>query len=329
MWKKIIITIICLSIVIVFVIQQKQVLKNSSQSSDEFAVQDTLSICQIFLVDKHNHHVTLIKHSNNVWFVNDSTEADQTKINIILQTLHDIQVLRPITDGEQNRVVALLSSEGVKVECYNANKDRIKTIYVGPGTADNLGTYMLVEGANMPCVTHIPGFVGYLSPRFFTDKIIWQSKKVFDSKAENIIELEVNYPKTKSDGFVIKSNKLYDINGIEQTIDKGKLGYYLSSFQHLYFEGYKSELDTKIRDSIRNLIPYCIVKLKAKGAEDRTLYLFEKKTDQSTMQQFDEKGNPIMIDKERYYGFKDNDANLFIVQTFNFGRILKKKKDFE
>ena len=68
-----------------------------------------------------------------------------------------------------NSVIKTLASEGVKVELYTQNKKLYKTFYIGGETADFLGTYMIMEGAKKAYVIHIPGFNGFLTPRFNID----------------------------------------------------------------------------------------------------------------------------------------------------------------
>lgn len=326
---RIVFLLLFIGIGIWYVYVQKTTWKTSDASAQDFSISDTASIAQLFIADQRGHFVNLKRNADASWMVNDSFEADQAKIQLVLQTLKDMQVARPVSESEHNRVIALLSTEGKKVEIYNASGTKMKTFYVGPGTADNTGTYMIHEGAAQAYVLHIPGFVGYLTPRFFTDALIWRSKLVFDANANDITEIDVQYPGNKQDGFSIRDGKVWDENGAEIVCSAQAIAFYKAGFRQLYMEGYKSELEVSIRDSIRAMQPYCTIRVKTVNGKWRQLALHQKKTDQATMQQFDEKGNPIMIDRERYYGFIDNEPYLCMVQQFNFGRIIKTRKDLQ
>jgi hypothetical protein len=50
--------------------------------------------------------------------------------------------------------------------------------------------------------------------------------------------------------------------------------------------------------------------------------------DSQTKQQEDEQGNPLIIDREKYWGFLNNDTNLFVMQKYNFGRLFKTLGEF-
>jgi hypothetical protein len=80
----------------------------------DFSVQDTASVYKVFIADKRGGKVTLNKTENKVWLVNNNIEADANKINLLLSTLKDVQVLRPVAQNEFNSTIAFMSTEGIK-----------------------------------------------------------------------------------------------------------------------------------------------------------------------------------------------------------------------
>ena len=59
-----------------------------------------------------------------------------------------------------------------------------KTYYVGGESKDMIGSYMLLENSNRAFVVYIPGFNGFLAPRFTIDgtKVssdLWRDRTIF------------------------------------------------------------------------------------------------------------------------------------------------------
>jgi hypothetical protein len=297
----------------------------------DFSVQDTASVYKVFIADKRGGKVTLNKTENKVWLVNNNIEADINKVNLLLSTLKDVQVLRPVAQNEFNSTIAFMSTEGIKVELYDKNNDIIKTIYVGTATPEQTGTFMLIEGSSTPFVCHIPGFVGYLTPRFFSHALAWQTKLVFRQTEKDISKVSLSYPQNPGDGFSVENGEtpvLKDAKGQINPIEKGFAKYYLSGFANLFFEGYKEGLPAGFKDSVRHSTPYCVITLNDKNNTETKLYTYYKKVDSQTKQQEDEQGNPLIIDREKYWGFLNNDTNLFVMQKYNFGRLFKTLGEF-
>ena len=145
----------------------------------EFSIKDTSKVTRMFFADKRGNKVLLQRNDQNIWMVNNKFKADPDKINLMLSTMHDVEVRNPITENEHNTVISILATQGIKAEFYHAEK-LIKTIYVGSSTPDQLGTYMLIDGSSLPYATHISGFVGYLTPRFITQEKLWKTKEIFN-----------------------------------------------------------------------------------------------------------------------------------------------------
>jgi hypothetical protein len=290
----------------------------------DFAIKDTAHITRMFFADKKGNQVLLERNENNQWVVNNQYPADPDKVNIMLATMHDVQVRNPITEKQHNTVVGILATEGVKAEFYEGDK-RIKTIYIGSSTPDQEGTYMLIEGSSEPFVTHINGFVGYLSPRFETIAQKWKTKELFTIPAIDIKEVSIQYPQNPKLSFTVTNGAtpvLSSTNGVEQA-DAKFLQFYLGSFQHIFFEAY-AEYTPQQTDSIYHTTPLCILKITKNTGEQTTLQIHLKPVDRRTKQQYDEKGSPLPFDPEKYYAFlNDKKEDVVIIQQYVFGRLLR------
>lgn len=327
---KILLVLVAVSAAVYFVFVRKPWTTLKSELK-EFAIKDTASVTKFFLADKRGHSVTVAKNEQGVWMVDNMYRADITKVNLLLATMHDITVRNPISEKEFNSVIGTLATEGIKAEFYSGDEN-IKTIYVGPGSADQSGTFMLIEGSSAPFVTHIDGFVGYLTPRFYTLQIKWKSKEVFSVAADEIARVTVNYPQQPEQSFEVTNGNSIQVKDVLHntpvTTDPKFAKYYLASFSNLFFEGYDEELSGHSADSIHLTKPYCVIELTKKNNETIKLQLHYKAVGDHTKILYDEDGKLLPYDTEKFFGFINDEKDVVYVQEYNFGKVLKKLADF-
>jgi Domain of unknown function (DUF4340) len=322
--------LVAVSAAVYFVFVRKPWTTLKSELKD-FAIKDTASVTRFFLADKRGHSVTIAKNEQGIWMVDNTYKADITKVNLLLATMHDITIRNPISEKQFNSVIGTLATEGIKAEFYSGDKN-IKTIYVGPGSADQSGTFMLIDGSSAPFVTHIDGFVGYLTPRFYTLQIKWKSKEVFNATENEIAKITMNYPHQPEQSFEIINNGSAEVRDVSNnttvTTDPKFVQYYLGSFANLFFEGYDEELSGHSADSIHLTKPYCIMELTKKNGEKTKLQLHYKAVGDHTKILYDDNGKLLPYDTEKYYGFINDEKDVVYVQEYNFGKVLKKLSDF-
>jgi|694.fasta_scaffold58864_3 hypothetical protein len=329
--KYLVITLSILAI-IYFVFVNKPFSNFRSERKD-FAIKDTASITRIFLADKKNNTVLIEKNADGDWYINNTFKGDLQKINLLKATIHDVEVRNPINESEFNSTIASLSTLGIKTEFY-AGEKLLKTIYIGSPTPDNTGTFMMLENASAPFVTHIPGFVGYLTPRFSVIPERWKSKEIFVLQPEAISSIEVNYPVKPNAGFYIDCDgitpKVYmNKGGKEIPSDLNFIRYYIASFNNLYAESYLDDMPKQLVDSIKSMTPYCKFIVKLRNNQMLSLDVYMKASDRRTKAQFDETtmlSNDI--DPEKYYAFMNGEPTIMLIQQYAFGKLFKHSGDF-
>lgn len=287
------------------------------------SVKDTAAVTKIFMANKNGQKVLLERNEGN-WFV-DGMPADLTKVNLILQTLYTVKVQKPVEPGAINTAIGILATKGIKTEVYEGNK-LVKTIYVGSETPDQSGTIMMLEGATEPVIAHIPGFVGYLTPRFIVDPIKLKSRLVFNNNSANIASLKVTYPSLSNESFNVTNGTLTDAAGNAITLaDANALNFYLNGYGNLYLEGYLSNWPRNEQDSILAMQPHCIIELTDNANKLTTLKVFRKPVGKRTKERYDiETNEAYEYDTEKYFAEVNSDKNLAMIQEFSFGRILIK-----
>jgi Domain of unknown function (DUF4340) len=293
----------------------------------EFSIKDTSAITKMFFADKKGNKVLLQKNEQHVWMIDNKFIADPDKINTLLSTMHDVEVRNPITEAEHNNVISILATQAIKAEFYQGDK-LIKTIYVGSSTPDQVGTYMLIEGAEKPYITHIPGFVGYLTPRFISKQKLWKSKQIFNLSASEIKSVSVQYPMNMNQSFTIENGITPILKSSNTTLnaDEKFLKYYLGSFRNLFFEGYIESSQAE-KDSVHQITPFCIIQVTKSSGEKISLQVNIKAIDSHTKQQYDEKGNVMAYDTEKYFAFINDDKDMVLIQEYVFGKLFKTLDD--
>lgn len=255
--------------------------QNTSLSGQDyqFAVEDTASIYKVFLADRMNHRITL-ERKDNYWTVNNGKKARQTAINNLLETIKKVQLMYRVPRPAIPNLVSDLMAHGIKVEIYNKNNKLLKAYYVGGATSDEMGTHMIMDGANEPYVTYMPSFDGALRIRYFTKESDWWDRAIFVEPMENIQSCSVEYPKLQGKSFRLERKGKDDFEvtpfypgspPVSAPYRKGSAEQYLTGFEKQIAEAYENENPT--RDSISQLVPFCIISMKTKAGVEKTVRL--------------------------------------------------------
>ncbi len=303
-----------------------------SSNAVNFEITDTEKVEKIFLKNRNNQRILLQKKDGR-WHLNDSLIARESAVNLMLTTLRKMRIKGPVAITARDNIIRNMAAKAVKVEVYDT-KGKIKSFYVGGATPDQFGTYMYLEGSLQPYVVYIPGFDGYLTPRFSTAQDEWESRKLFRIKPEEITEVSVNYqddPRgsftlTKKAGdYTIVSDGLKD--GSE--LNFGALSTFFNNFENISFEGYPPMFIShpQKEDSIQALPPWCVVEVKGMNNQRERLYIWQKEA-RTDLSLYDQEGNPLAVDPERLYARKEGSDRLVHIQIYVFRNILVKFDDF-
>jgi hypothetical protein len=318
-----IIVMCALALTTVFVVTkyQKSTLK---EELTDFAVEDTASIDKIFLSDKDGYKLLLERKENYSWSVNKSFEARPDAIKILLETIKQIKVKAPVGRASFNNVVKKLAVKSTKVEIYQKGK-LVKTYYVGGTTEDFLGNYMMIENSSAPFIIYIPGFDGYLYPRYYAIPELWRSTALYRYKAQDIASVKFSDLKNPTLSWelsqvnTIISLKNYKGEDIAR-FDTLRTREFLTQFYNVNCEGFVKEIEPERKDSILNSKPRSIFKIVAKNGETSEIKCFNKKLLAET---FDMNGKLMDLDVDRFYGMlNDNKKDLLLLQNFVFDNLL-------
>ena len=316
--------------------------RSSSTFSDRernFAVKDTATVTKIFLADKKNRTILLERVSAGEWKLNETYLARQTGVELLLETMKNLVPKYPVPRNAHDNIVAQMAAQSVKVEVYQMVYrvdlfDRIqlfphekltKIYYVGSATADNMGTFMLMEGAEMPFVIQLLGFRGYVAPRYSTLEKEWRDHTVFKTKLYDIREVVMEIPAEPENSYRVLNEEdrisLVSLtNGQTMPYDTLRMLNFLTAFTDIRFETILDDIEAVKKDSIINSQPKNILTLIDKDGSETSIKTFYKPNSNQT---FDTEGNFYTYDVDRLYALVNEERDFVLIQYYVFDKVLR------
>ena len=308
---------------------------------DNFAVEDVSTITKIFMSDKLNNKVTLERLDEQNWKLNEKFDANRQVMEMLLETMNELKVKEPVSKSGRNNVIKWLAAKSVKVEIYQTvyridlfdkikmfkHEKLTKVYYVGGETQDNIGTFMLMEGAEDPAIVYIPGFRGFVSPRFSAIETDWRGHKVFDVKISDIKSVRLEYPNLPDSSFEITKVgrsfefKLLESNRLVNEYDTMKVLDYMSSFININFEAFKNGIGQHAIDSLTSKKPLHILTVTDISGKSTTITTFPKAAE---VGEVDDVNNlQVLMDRDRFYALINDKKDFVTIQFFVFDHLIR------
>ncbi len=312
-----------------------------SASEKEFAVKDTAAITKIFLADSYEEQ-TLLERKDGKWVVNGKFEIVNDNIEDLLNCIYNISVKDIVAKSARNTINKRMASGATKVEIYY-NDYRIKlgklklfqytnkkVYYIGQSTMDNLGNYAIMEGSSIPCIVYLPGFRGFISPKYASAEDAWRSHNIVHLKMSKIKQIKsVDFINNANSFSIIRSgNRNFDIIQIQSNqrlpqYDTLRLLDFLSDFRDLNYESMAVDLTKEKKESIfaRKFKEVTIEDTDGKVTSITMFYLDDgSETDEYAHEiDFMESYN-----RDRFYAVINGDAEEIVrCQYFVFDRIVQ------
>ena len=307
-----------------------------------FAVQDTATITKIFMADKNNLSVKLERRADGRWIIDDKYLAHPFNVSMLLGTMKDLTVRYPVPLAARDNVLIRLASIARKVEIYQMKYrinlfDRIKlfprekltrTYYVGDATQDNLGTFMLMEGADQPYVVFLPTLRGFIYTRFSTVEDDWRDHTVFNTPIQNLDWVKVEFMEEPEESFIVKTDDAGNMSLItladnrEQAYDTLRMLQFVTAFKDIRFESIlNNNLEQEFIDSVAAQPMAHRITLKEKDGDEFIVRTFRKG---GFSQFYEEDGATLApFDLDRLYAYINDDRDFVLLQYFVFDKVLR------
>lgn len=337
----IIAVVVALGIVTAIVFGNKSKNRTFEQN---YHIEDVNAITKIFMSDKLDNSVLLTRADDDTtWVVNEKYPASQGKMDLLLETLNQMRIRQKVNRNAVRNIVKNLSVSSTKVEVYQyvpfinwfggklqlfKREKLVATYYVGHETQDNMGTYVFRDGDDEPCIIHIPGFRGFLGPRFEPVPDLWRSHKIVDLPVTDIQSVKVEIPSQPQESFEVRRRNddgfdMYVQNQLAAAFDTVRVAQLLSSFVNLNFDQFagvvpKVELDTTFsRD------PSFRLSVTDTKGNTRSLCTYVKFTDPDLLlEEGAQDKYADFFDVDRLYAILDT-KDTVLIQYFSFDNILQ------
>jgi len=312
------------------------------KSESNFAVADTALVTKIFIADKNNNEVTLVKESAGEWLVNGE-KAQAQKVQTFLKTLHDLKVRNPVPLVARNNVITRMATLAKKVEVYQflpainlfdavrlfPREKLVKTYYVGDVTPDNQGTFMLMEGAEAPYVVHIPGFRGFVASRFSALDYEWRDYTVFRAGIGDIQSVKLEFPQEPGQSCLVEvsddrqvSLKSLADNQVVAPYDTIRMLNFLTSFNDVRFEALlNKQIEQRTIDSVLATVPQTIITLTTRDGYENMVRIYPKKGFAALYMEDGAALEPFDLD--RAYALVNEDKDFVLIQYFVFDKVTR------
>ena len=299
--------------------------------STHFAVADTAAVQKIRIADNNGRVAVVTRvpdHPLGLWTLNDRYPARKDATDLLLKTFKRISVRQPVRASAKEGVLKMMASAGKRVDIFTKDSSTpFKTWFIGTPTQSHTGTHMLLElpesgRSETPYVTHIEGFTGFLSTRFFTEENEWRYTGVYESSADEIAAItaipldDIGTTATlrwNSEGDQIVAEH----NGQTLDLPQRMLRDQWLRFKKVHVETWNSHLSPEAQDSLRSSPLAWNIKVDYKDGREVNLDLHWKAP---IMEEYDTEGRLLPHDGSRMYAVYKGECAL--VQTFVFNPIL-------
>lgn len=244
----------------------------------EFAVPKD-QVYKVFIADRKGNKSTLTRTPKG-WMYNEKYKARPDAINNLLDAIDQVQMQFKPTEAAVPHMVNSLATNGLKVEIYGKDNNLLKAYYIGGATNDEMGTYIILEGANQPYVAELSAWKGNIRFRYNLTGDDWRDRTVFDQKYDEIASVSLEYPAIQDKSFVIKYNgdagavtPFYPFTPpIQRPIRKASMDAYRGNFEKIIAASFNNKHNDKA--TVSKQVPFAIITVEEKSGERQSLKLY-------------------------------------------------------
>ncbi|MEL6142020.1 MAG: DUF4340 domain-containing protein [Bacteroidota bacterium] len=247
----------------------------------DFKVAELEAISKVFISDRAGNATTLTK-SGDAWMVNDQYPANSSAMENLMQAVEQIEMQYIPANKAIPNIVKNLATEGIHVEIFAAGDRKIKGYYIGGSTADERGTFAIMEGAEQPYVVHIPGWVGNVRFRYNLVGDDWRSKILFQENLANIDLVSIEYPTQRNKSFVLERGSdgyaigpFYETGQPTRKLSVGRAEQYLSAYESVYLSAYANHAVQEKAELLRRN-PFATLRISRSDGSETSIKLFPR-----------------------------------------------------
>jgi len=309
---------------------------NLSNDTPTFAIKDTSQVDQVQITEANGNSIVIQRRTTpNIWKLNSGDfDAREDAIELILETIFRIKIKQEVDESSRDNIINQIAASNKKVDFYRNNSSLpFKTYYVGNSTPDKLGTFMVVSEnidgemiKSSPYIVYKPGMYGHLESRFFSDSNEWRSTAVFKYGRGTISRIHLQFFEEPQKSHVVEVDqkgglKLFENTGEEVSeFNTKSVQRYVTLMMRLNYEGMNKELSMHEADSVMRSTPLYSISVTDITGSVKNVLVHRKNAPPGLT---DYKGDPILWDKDRYWGHVKGRTELMKLQFFSWGPVFK------
>ncbi len=336
----IIVTLVLLIIAVLFLINRKYTTLDDAESG--FAIEDTASVTKIFMVNKNNRSVKLVKETTGKWILNDKFKAQNYNVNMLLRTMKELKVRYPVPRAARDNVIRRMATIARKVEIYQSayrinlfNKIKLfpyeklaRTYYIGDATQDNMGTFAQMEGAEQPYVIFLPSLRGFVYPRYSTDEDDWRDQTIFRTPIQDFASVKMEFLDEPGESYIVQADEDGNLSlemlsdGRQYAYDTLRMLQFVTAFKDIRYEAVlNNKLEASYIDSIASGPLAHIITLRERDGDEFEVRTYRKG---GFSEIYDVEGAALEpFDLDRLYAFINDEKDFVLIQYFVFDKVLR------
>ena len=301
-----------------------------ADQSTHFSIADTSKVTRIRIADAQGGVAVLERsaHPLGLWTLNGRHFARKDATDLLLKTFRRISVRQPVQPKAKEGVLKMMAASGKRVDIHlDGSEAPAKTWFIGTPTQSHTGTHMLLElpeegRSSDPYITHMEGFTGFLSTRFFTSENEWRYTGVYESRPQDIQSI---FGRPLNDaGRMATLEWNVDGSGLVAIADYERLALTPAEMQDqwlrmcdVHIETWDSHLTPAQEDSLKASSPAWELEVRYRDGRVQPMALYWKAP---ILDEYDLDGRLMDHDGSRMYAVVQDEVAL--VQTFVFNPIL-------
>jgi hypothetical protein len=304
-----------------------------------FAVIDPSIIHKIVITEPNKVVANLEKNEKGKWIINGLYPCRNDNMKVLLDGIAKMRIKYPVPNGAINNVIKDIATLGIKVEIYDNSNEMIKAYYIGRETQDMAGNNALLinhengDAYEVPIVIEIPGFNGYLSPRFFADMSKWRDLKIFETQISELKKIEFKNNEFIDSSYVIEhlDNNLFSLKKLSGEsivdLDTNTLQRYLIYYREGNVLSYLKDQKTQTvnLDSIEKTAPFAEITITKTGNVKQKFDFFKQPINKEKYKDVD---SSRISDPENVLVRINEPKEFAIAQFTNLGKWLQTWKYF-
>lgn len=251
-----------------------------------FGLTDLNSIGRIFVADRKGHQVNLTRGGVSGWLA-DGRPANENVMSNVLDAVRSLDVRSLPAQAAKPHMIEDLATNGILVQIFDRNDQKLRGYYLGSGSADERGTNAIVEGSEEPYFVHLPHFSGNVRLRFSHWDDEWRDKVYWRVDPERVESFSIDYPRQRNKSFKLTRQDgkfrlapFYDTGQPSREVPRSSVESALARYEKYYINSYQNG-DVASSAQAREVLPFATIRIKQEGQPEQSMVVYPRYADRT------------------------------------------------